>query len=75
MKVIAYIKTETEVIPIYDEVIAKVVTDIAKRSEVGIKKYCTTLHENSTDDFYKHAYEELLDFANYATKIIFNDVK
>lgn len=69
MNQIATIKTDTEEIPIYDEIILEIIKEFAKRSEVGIKKYGTTLHENNTDNFYRHAYEELLDFVGYVRKI------
>jgi len=38
---------------------------LRNRSKVGIKKYGTTLEDNLTDDFIKHALEEVLDLANY----------
>jgi hypothetical protein len=40
-----------------------------KRSEVGIKKYGTTLFENNADDFLLHALEEAMDLCLYLTKI------
>lgn len=69
MKQLAIIKTETEEIPVYDEIILEIIKEFAKRSEVGIKKYGTTLHQNNTDNFYLHAYQELLDFIGYVRKI------
>lgn len=51
--------------PIVDEVVKKFQT----RSEVGIKKYGTTLHENNTDDFLNHLQEELMDAILYLQKL------
>ncbi len=39
------------------------------RSETGIKKYGTTLEENSTDDFLTHLQEELMDAILYIEKL------
>ena len=41
-----------------------VCADIAKRQQVGIKKYGCTVAE-SQDDMLQHAYEEALDLAVY----------
>lgn len=51
--------------PIVDEVINK----FHNRSQVGIKKYGTTLHENNTDDFLSHLQEELMDAVLYIQKL------
>jgi thioredoxin-related protein len=51
--------------PIVDEVIKK----FHQRSQVGIKKYGTTLHENNNDDFINHLQEELMDAILYLQKI------
>ena len=52
-----------------DKVVQEVVKDLERRSEIGIKKYGTTLHDNNVDDYLKHLYEELLDAANYNKKL------
>jgi hypothetical protein len=57
---------ETKKDPIVEQVIAK----FKSRSEVGIEKYNTTLHENNTDDFLLHLQEELMDAVNYIQKLI-----
>lgn len=50
-----------------DGVVDAVRADLLRRSEVGIKKYSTTLDENpaSLRQWLQHAYEETLDQANY----------
>ncbi len=53
-----------------DHITEAVREDLKKRSEVGIKKYNTTLDENNKDNYFQHLYEELLDAAQYSKKII-----
>lgn len=50
-----------------DLIVEAVRNDLLKRSQVGIKKYNTTLDnaELSLLDYLQHAYEECLDQANY----------
>ena len=50
-----------------DKVILAVMSDLNRRSIVGIKKYNTTISDaNLTHlDYLQHAYEEALDMANY----------
>ena len=43
-----------------DPIVKKVTDKFKARSEIGIKKYGTTLAENNTDDFLTHLQEELL---------------
>jgi hypothetical protein len=52
-----------------DPIVEQVKEMFDKRSEVGIKKYGTTLHDNNTDDFLLHALEEAMDLCLYLTKI------
>ena len=52
-----------------DPIVEQVKEMFDKRSEVGIKKYGTTLHENNTDDFFNHLQEELMDAILYLTKL------
>lgn len=52
-----------------DPIIDSVISKIKSRSEVGIKKYGTTLDENNTDDFLTHLQEELMDAINYIEKL------
>ena len=46
---------------------ARVCEDIAKRQQLGIKKYGVTVEGNklSTKEWLQHAYEEALDLAVY----------
>lgn len=50
-----------------DPIIDAVRADLHERSQLGIKKYGTTLTENTSDlrGRLPHAYEEALDLANY----------
>lgn len=50
-----------------DKVIAAVRDDLLRRSQLGIRKYNTTLDENPAEHIERlqHAYEEALDLANY----------
>jgi hypothetical protein len=51
-----------------DTVTNSVIEDLVSRSEIGVKKYNTTLGQNNKDDFMNHLYEELLDAAQYIKK-------
>lgn len=53
-----------------DEIVQQVVDKYQQRSEVGIKKYGTTLADNNTDNFFNHLLEELMDATLYVQKII-----
>jgi hypothetical protein len=53
-----------------DKIIKQVVDKFISRSNVGIKKYNTTLEENNTDDFLTHLQEELMDAVNYIEKLM-----
>jgi hypothetical protein len=52
-----------------DEIVEQVVDKIKSRSEIGIKKYGTTLEQNNTDDFLNHLQEELMDAILYIQKL------
>ena len=52
-----------------DKIVENVITQFSKRSEVGIKKYGTTLEENNNDDFLQHLKEELMDAILYIEKL------
>jgi hypothetical protein len=52
--------------PIVDQVIQK----FQQRSDVGIRKYNTTLYENNHDNYLLHLQEELQDAILYIEKII-----
>ena len=55
--------------PKEDKIVTQVIDKFKQRSQVGIKKYNTTLAENNTDDFYEHLSEELMDSLLYLQKI------
>lgn len=52
-----------------DKIVQEVIEKFQQRSEVGIKKYGTTLQDNNTDDFINHLQEELMDAILYLQKI------
>ena len=52
-----------------DKIVEQVINQFSKRSEVGIKKYGTTLEENNNDDFLQHLKEELMDAVLYIEKL------
>ena len=53
-----------------DSIVEEVRNDLKNRSELGIKKYNTTLDRNDLHlrDWLNHQYEELLDAALYTKK-------
>jgi len=52
-----------------DRIVDQVVAKYQQRSEVGIKKYGTTLEDNNSDNFLKHLQEELMDGSLYVEKL------
>ena len=52
-----------------DKIVKQVVDKFKRRSELGIKKYGTTLERNDTDDFLNHLQEELMDAILYIEKL------
>ena len=52
-----------------DKIVKQVIDKFKSRSEVGIKKYGTTLEDNNTDDFLNHLQEELMDAVLYIEKL------
>ena len=52
-----------------DPIVKQVTDKFKSRSEVGIKKYGTTLEDNNTDDFLNHLQEELMDAVLYIEKL------
>ncbi len=53
-----------------DKIVELVVDKYQQRSDVGIKKYGTTLEQNNKDNFLNHLLEELMDATLYIQKII-----
>lgn len=52
-----------------DPIVESIINQFNQRSEVGIKKYGTTLEENNNDDFLQHLKEELMDAVLYIEKL------
>ena len=52
-----------------DPIVESIISQFNQRSEVGIKKYGTTLEENNNDDFLQHLKEELMDAVLYIEKL------
>jgi len=52
-----------------DKIVQKVIDKFNQRSEVGIKKYGTTLEQNNNDDYFTHLQEELMDAILYIEKL------
>lgn len=53
-----------------DQIVSQVVRKYQERSDVGIRKYNTTLQENNKDDYFKHLQEELMDATLYLEKLM-----
>jgi hypothetical protein len=60
---------------VVDPVVESIIDKFKQRSEVGIKKYGTTLYENNTDDFLNHLQEELMDAILYIQKLRYETEK
>jgi hypothetical protein len=56
--------------PCEDSIVESVRQKLLDRSNVGIKKYNTTLETNNTDNYLKHAQEEAMDLSNYLEKLM-----
>lgn len=57
-------------IELIDEVVDNVRYKLLKRSQVGIKKYGSTLATNNKDNYLEHAQMEAMDLANYLEKLL-----
>jgi len=53
-----------------DKIVEQVIDKYRQRSEVGIKKYGTTLEDNNSDNYLKHLQEELMDASLYIEKLL-----
>ena len=53
-----------------DSIVIEVIEKYAQRSEVGIKKYNTTLEQNNHDNYLKHLQEEMMDATLYLQKLM-----
>jgi len=52
-----------------DKIVQQVIDKFNQRSEIGIKKYGTTLEQNNNDDYFTHLQEELMDAILYIEKL------
>jgi hypothetical protein len=52
-----------------DKIVEDLKAEYDTRSELGIKKYKTTLEDNNSDDFLQHLKEELMDATLYIQKL------
>ena len=70
---------ETSETYLKDSIVESVINQFKQRSEIGIKKYNTTLDRNdlSTLDWIEHAKQEAMDFILYLEKLKsqFNNLK
>ena len=55
---------------IKDKITGAVIDDLISRSQRGLSKYNTTLHENDHQNMLQHAYEDALDLSQYLKKEI-----
>lgn len=58
---------------VLDPIIEAVRTKLLDRSTVGIKKYGTTLKDNTTDNYLNHLQMELMDACNYIQVLLQQD--
>ena len=53
-----------------DKIVEQLIEKYRQRSELGIKKYGTTLADNNTDNFLIHLQQELMDASLYIEKLL-----
>jgi len=53
-----------------DKIVEQLIDKYRQRSELGIKKYGTTLADNNTDNFLIHLQQELMDASLYIEKLL-----
>lgn len=53
-----------------DKIVEQLIDKYRQRSELGIKKYGTTLEANNTDNFLIHLQQELMDGSLYIEKLL-----
>jgi hypothetical protein len=53
-----------------DKIVESLISKYKSRSDIGIKKYGTTLEENNHDDFLEHLQQELMDASLYIEKLL-----
>jgi len=52
-----------------DKIVDDIIAKYKERSQIGFKKYGTTLEQNNHDDFINHALEEAMDLTLYLMKL------
>ena len=55
---------------LFDPIIENVRVKLLNRSQIGIKKYGTTLNQNNKDSYLNHLQQEMMDACNYIEKLI-----
>ena len=58
-----------------DKIVEQLIDKYRQRSELGIKKYGTTLADNNTDNFLIHLQQELMDASLYIEKLLYENNK
>jgi hypothetical protein len=53
-----------------DKIVEQVRAKLLDRSQVGLKKYGTTIYDNTDENYVRHLQDELLDGANYCEQIM-----
>lgn len=53
-----------------DKIVNQVVQRYQSRSDVGVRKYDTTLEQNNKDNYLRHIQEEMMDATLYIEKLI-----
>ena len=53
-----------------DKIVEQVIQKFQQRSDVGVRKYGTTLYENNHDNYLLHLQEELQDAILYIEKLL-----
>jgi hypothetical protein len=53
-----------------DKIVEQVRQKLLERSQVGIRKYGSTIWDNTDENYMKHLQDELLDGANYCEQMI-----
>lgn len=60
----------SQTIKMKDQIVESLIEKYRQRSEVGIKKYGTTLEQNNKDNYLVHLQQELMDASLYIEKLL-----
>jgi hypothetical protein len=60
----------SQTIKMKDQIVESLIEKYRQRSEVGIKKYGTTLDQNNKDNYLVHLQQELMDASLYIEKLL-----